>query len=326
MEIWRLDIANMSIFSIDDFIPSKTYREFLKKNKIELTPKQIAKLIYKYGKTFDQRWKGYQNLIDDPRTESDLAENLRIIIDYEKAFVKQELKEKPDSIYVLDEFDQENDYERCEVGVFPSIKVAKKIGKIIGHKFYIKRHTLKEYSDEEIKQYAVNYLDNWIGDTFDQEFSYDEKGNLKTIDYMYIKGEEENIKNSRYSEAIDSLESIFGNYPLCFKNGDIIKNEERHYLKGRYGIIHIRQDREKEILRIASIPGATPDDELLTEFMDEDGEFGHSHLMVTELERVETDEIPEEKREVLFSASALIKGESTIDELQYCIIRMKEKR
>ena len=78
----------MSRFSIDDFIPSKTYREFLKKNKIELTPKQIAKLIYKYGKTFAQRWKGYQNLIDDPRTESDLAENLRIIIDYEKSFCK----------------------------------------------------------------------------------------------------------------------------------------------------------------------------------------------------------------------------------------------
>ena len=313
-------------FNVDEFIPSKTYRDFLHKNNIELTPRQIAKLIHQYGKTYESRWNAYQQLINDPRTDGDLLENLKKIIAYEKPFVEQELKEISAAVYVLEEYDPEDDYKKNEVGIFPSIRIAEKIGRSIGHEFLIKRHILKELSDEEIKEYAAEYLDNSVCDTCEQEFHYDENGKLKQL-YYTNKGDGDNKEYSLYEKADDSLEDIFADYPLCFENGDVIIDTYQRYLKEHYGIIHIRPDRLEEIKRISSIPRMHPDDEYLTEFLYNDGEFGHDHLMVTELERVDIDDksIPYEVKDILYGASLLAKGRGTIEYLQYCSSQMKQK-
>ena len=210
-------------FDMERFIPSETYRKFLRDNHITLTARQAAKLISRSRRPFEERWEGYRELIRS------------------------------------------------------------------------------ELTDDELR------------------------GKLQTIVRMYSDGSDDDpdTESDAYSDAEDYIENIFADFPLCFKNGDIVHAVNDHRLEGRYGIMHVFPDREERIARLKSMPGMTPDDEELVEFMDEDGEFGHSHMLVTELEKVEWDEIPEHLQLVLECASDLVNGVGTIDALQYAIIEMK---
>ncbi len=128
-----------------------------------------------------------------------------------------------------------------------------------------------------------------------------------------------------YTDADEYVESIYANLPLCFQNGDIIKAVGNKRLSGLGGIFHVSPNRDEQIKRLLAM-NCTPDDEELVEFMDEDGEFSHIHLLVTELELAETGDIPDDQMSVLDCASSLVKGTGTIDALQYSIIGMKRKR
>ena len=94
---------------------------------------------------------------------------------------------------------------------------------------------------------------------------------------------------------------------------------------GRCGIFHIYPDRDEQINRLLAA-NCTPDDEELVEFMDEDYEFSHEHLLVTELELADIEDIPKEQRSGLDCAAALIKGSGTIDAFEFSILEMRRKR
>ena len=324
MKTNNMENMNKDKIDMEHFIPSETYKKFLKDKHINLTPRQAAKLINRSKCSFEERWMGFKELIRSELTDDELREKLQTIVDYEMAFVGCECAEHESAVYILEEYVPEDDYERNEIGAFASIRQAERLGWKTGNEFVITRHITEVLSEEKLSEFEDQLCQGGYIDTNHQAFYYNTEGKLWSIDRMY--GEDDVTEYDAYSDAKDYIENIFADFPLCFKNGDIVRTVSDHRLEGRYGIMHVFPDREEQIARLNSIPGMVPDDEELVEFMDEDGEFGHCHMLVAELERVEDDKIPKRLQLVLECASDLVKGRETIDALQYAILRMKNAK
>jgi len=208
-------------------IPSKTYRDFLQKNGIELTPRQRVKLVY-----------------------------------YSSASKQKKLKE------------------------------------------YRKLMTLVQDTDPKLYQCLDTIVSCESG--------------------KHVTDSPDSPEYKALMEAEINLVNTYAGYPLCLENGEMIRLAGCKKGLERYGIIHVFPDREEFLQRLLS-KGVDPDDEEYVEFVDNAGRFYHSHVLITRLERVKPEQIPEELLQVLDAASSLVKGEGTIEGLQYEIDRMKKK-
>ena len=110
------------MIDIETFIPSQTYKGFLRENQLELNACQKAKLIYISHKSFEDKWVGYRNLIATERTAPILWKMLEYIVDYEERFVKEELKEKTEMVHLLEVCNPENDFQWEEIGIYASAR------------------------------------------------------------------------------------------------------------------------------------------------------------------------------------------------------------
>ena len=316
------------MIDIETFIPSQTYKKFLRDSQIELNARQQAKLISISRNSFDDKWIGYRALIASDQTEPALRKALACIVDYEVNFVEEELREQPDTVYLLEACDPDDDFRWEEMGIYSSLRVAERFGRKIGQEFTIRRHCIKPLSEEEMLRAESKILeDGCTEETNGQTFYYGSDGRLRNLDHMDDEGETDDPEYVAYSDALEYVENIFADFPLCFQNGDIIKMSDTYgRWRNAYGIIHIFPDREEQNARILQRTGCTPDDVELVEFMDEDGEFCHEHIPIVELEKVDWDEISEDKRLVLQCAADLVKGRGTIDALQFSILQMKREK
>ncbi len=314
--------------SIEKFIPSQTYKKFLQDSQIELSASQQAKLISISRNSFDDKWTGYRALLSSYQTEPALRKALACIVDYEVSFVDNELQERPDTVYLLDVRDPDDDFRWEEMGIYSSFRAAERFGRKTGQEFTIRRHCIKPLTEEEMLRVEIKILeDGCPEDTNGQAFYYGADGELRNLDRMCNEGENDDPEYAAYSDALEYVENIFADFPLCFQNGDIIKMSDAYgRWKNAYGIIHIFPDREEQNARILQRTGCAPDDVELVEFMDEDGEFCHEHIPIVELEKADLDEILEGKRLVLRCAADLVKGRGTIDALQFSILQMKREK
>lgn len=310
---------------LERIIPSASYRAYLKENDIDLSSLQLAKLIYVSDEPMEWKWSAYRSLIAAEKADTKLCEQLQAIIAYEEVFVKAELKEKPGAVYKLEEFDSE-DRQWNEMGIYVSIHDAERIGRKIGHDFSITRYLPKKFSEKEFSAIEERLKESGYLDTADQTFFYNAEGQLTSMNRMNDAGSEESESYRRYTDADEWISRIFADFPICFKNGNIIRSTGTYGTEGLYGIVHIFPNREEENKRIAAIPGLVPDDELLTEFLYKDGYFEHHHILVTELEKVDLEQIPESQRDVLICASTLLNGRGTFQDLQYMIAEMKRNK
>lgn len=318
----------ISMINIETFIPSQSYKRFLREGQLKLSTRQKAKLIYISHNAFEDKWAAYRDLIASDQSESPLREILACIVDYEEKFVKAELGERLDKVYTLEVCDPENDFQWETIGIYASLRTAERIGRKTSHEFMIRRHCIRPLTEDEIICMEDKIAkDGYPEETDEQCLYYGADGRLRNLDRMYHEGESNDPEYDAYADAAAYVENIFADFPLCFQNGDVIKAlDNGRGPRNVYGIIHVFSDREEQNDRILRIAGCSPDDVELVEFMDEGGEFGHEHIPITELEKADWDELPKDKQLVLQCAADLIRGRGTIDALQYSILRMKKNR
>lgn len=322
------DSNGNTMINIETFIPSRTYRKFLQDSQIELSASQKAKLIYISRNALEDKWAGYRDLIVSDLTAPVLRNMLECIVGYEEKFVEEELQERADAVYLLGACDPEDDFRWKEMGIYSSIRAAERFGRKTSHAFTIKRHCIKPLTEEEMVREEDKILkDGYPDETNEQTFYYGEDGRLSNLDHMDNEGGSDATRYDAYSDAVEYVENIFADFPLCFQNGDIIRMSDTHgRWRNAYGIIHVFPDREEQNTRILQRMGCSPDDVELVEFMDEDGEFSHEHIPIVELEQADWDEIPKDKQLVLQCASDLVKGRGTIDALQFSILQMRREK
>lgn len=316
------------MINIEKFIPSQTYKKFLQENQIELSACQKAKLIYISRTSLEDKWAGYRDLIASDKTDPSLQKALERIVDYEEKYVKEALNERPDAVYLLEMCDPEDDFRWEEMGIYSSIRAAERFGRKTGHGFTVRRHCVKPLTEEEMLRVEDAILKNgYPEETNEQSFYYGADGGLRNLDRMDNEGGSNDPEYDMYADAVEYVENIFADFPLCFRNGDVIKMSNGNgRLRNAYGFIHVFPDRKEQNERILQISGCTPDDVELVEFMDEDGEFSHEHIPIVELEKADWDKISKDKQFVLRCASDLIKGRGTIDALQFSILQMKQEK
>lgn len=319
------DRNGKAMIDIETYIPSQTYIKFLRDSRIELNVSQMAKLLYISRNALEDKWAGYRALIASDKIEPVLRKTLECIIGYEEKFVEGELQERSDTVYILEALDPEDDFRWEEMGIYASLRAAERLGRKTGQEFTIRRHCVKPLIEEEVLRAEEKILkEGCPEETCEQIFYYGADGRLRNLDHMDNEGGSDNPEYDAYSDAVEYVENIFADFPLCFQNGDIIRMSDTYgRWRNAYGIIHVFPDRKEQNERILQRAGCSPDDVELVEFMDEDGEFSHEHIPVVELEMADWDEIPKDKQLVLRCASDLVKGRGTIDVVQFCILQMK---
>ena len=289
---------------------------------------QMTKLIYISHNPFADKWTGYRALIASCKTAPALREKLACIVDYEEKFVEVELKEQPNRVCLLEVRDLDDDFRWEEMGIYASLRVAERLGRKTGQEFTIRRHCVKPLTEEEMLRAEEKILkEGCPGETCEQIFYYGADGWLRNLDHMDNEGGSDDPEYDAYSGAVEYIENVFADFPLCFQNGDIIRMSDTHgRWRNAYGIIHVFPDRKEQNERILQRAGCSPDDVELVELMDEDGEFSHEHIPIVELEMADWNEIPKDKQLVLQCASDLVKGRGTIDALQFSILQMRREK
>ncbi len=313
----------MNKLDIKEFIPSKTFKDYITKNNIELDDRQKAKLIYRSRTSIRKKLDGYMKLMKETSNPV-LAEHLENLVMYEERLIESVYKRVDDAVYVLTIYNLSDDgreYEDDKVGIYKSIISAEKIGKKCKEKsgFKINMCIVAPLTNEEQSR-IENEMETkgYINDGYDMYISYNSSGEITYIDTKNPIDDELYNKHSKAENYIG--DEYFMDLPIPFKNGDIVEGLDPNHID-TYGIIFIPDDMKEHDKRLMA-DGYTPDDEMRVEFIYDNGEFGHSHILITDMDLVDDmDEIPQKYRMTLACASDLVKGKggSSIGWLQYFI-------
>ena len=288
-----------------------------------MTDRQKAKLIFRYPTSMRNKLDAYTKLMKET-SNSELAKHLKNLIMYEEKLIENVYKHIDDAVYILTTYDLSNDgYNRedSEEGIYKSIISAEKIGRkckdCIGFeidRYIVSALTDKEQADLENEMETEGYIRN----TYDMHVSYNSSGE---IDYIDFRNSIDDELYNKHSEATDYINyEYFMNLPIPFKHGDIVKGLDPRHID-TYGIIFIDPNMEEHDKRLIA-EGYTPDDEMRAEFIYDNGEFGHSHILITDMDLVDDiNEIPKKYRMALVCASDLVKGKGggSIECMQYYI-------
>lgn len=297
----------MDKLDIKEFIPSKTFKDYITENNIELTDRQKAKIICKSRTSMKKKWDGYLKLMEES-DNLELIDHLKNIICYEDMLMNSVYKQIDDAIYILTTYDISNngiDYEKEESGIYRSITSAENIGKKCKYGFDITRYIVSPLTNEEQSK-LENEMESkgYINDNYDMDISYNSSGE---IDYIYSEDPINKELRDKCSDAEYYIKEYFADFPIPFKNGDIIMRVDGKYPSDEYGILFIPFDNDAYNKRLIE-NGVNPGDEFRAELICDNGEFGHTHLLVTEMDRVDIKEVPEKYRSILGSASDLVTG------------------
>lgn len=297
----------MDKLDIKEFIPSKTFKDYITENNIELNDRQKAKLIFRSQTSMKKKWDAYLKLMEES-DNLELVEHLKNIVCYEDMLMNNVYKQIDDVVYVLTTYELSNngyDYEDDEVGIYKSIISAENIGKKCKEKsgFKINMRIVVPLTDEE-QSTIENEMETkgYINDGYDMYISYNSSGEITYIDTKNSIDDKLCNKHSKAKNYIN--DEYFMNLPIPFKNGDIVKSLKHD---DEYGIIFIPNDMEEQD-KLLIKDGYTPDDEMRAEFIHDNGKFGHDHLLVTEMELANKDEMPERYHDILVCASDIVNG------------------
>ena len=307
-------------FLTEEVMPSKTLRDYYAEHNLDLTENQLIKLAERVP--IRRRLEIFRYILEAPEGEK-IAKFLVNQIELEEFKIREMEGQKEDAVYYLYQFVPEDNYDQQEEGIYKLSSTAIRIGSKLGNDFKVERHIVRDLTEEEIQALEKDAEADELGDTIDMRAYFNAKGEVTGIEYYPKEPDEE-------YERLDDIESdfdmffeneVFRNFPCPFENGDYIKN----ICRGEFGIMHVDPNREQWLADLLS-RGIVPEDEEYCEFPDEDGEFCHGHFMSADLEKVSLEDIPEEMRDVMEAASFLLKGNGSIDGLQFCIMQMNLRK
>ena len=302
----RSEIRKMRVrkgITMRELIPSKDVREYMEKKGKKLTDFERATLAYNYpGLSIGGRLELLKEIMDTTQDQKLLGQ-IRERIAYHKKCVEKFYENKKGMMYVLETYD-EDDWRPADWCYFASGELAYASGKKLGECFSIAKYRIfeKEIDMEEDGHYSVSNL------------HYDEKGDLWNCssDEVAWEGELDEDDEERFEDAYVDL-------PYPFRTGDLV----REVGSDEIGVVQSeRTDEEYELFRTKAEKmrqegyfNSYGDASIPIEYPDENGNFGHSHVLVANIEYAVPDE-NDPKREVLEYASLMLKKRCYIQEFQ----------
>ena len=287
-----------------ELIPSKDVREYMEKKGKRLTDFEKATLAYNYPDTsIGERLEMLKEIMDTTQDQK-LAGQIRERIGYHKKCVKKFYENKKGMIYVLKRYEK-GDWRPVDWCYFASGELAYASGKKLGEDFSISKYRTfeKEVDMEEDRYYSVS------------DMYYDEKGILRycrSKEVVWGQGEIDEDDEGRFEDAYVDL-------PYPFRTGDLV----REVGCDEIGVVQSqRTDEEYELyqkraekMRQEGHFNSYGDASIPVEYPDENGNFGHSHVLIANIEYAVPDE-NDPKREVLEFASLMLKERCYIQEFQ----------
>ena len=309
----RSEIRKMRVrkgITMRELIPSKDVREYMEKKGKKLTDFERATLAYNYpGLSIEERLELLKEIMDTTQDQKLLGQ-IRERIAHHKKCVEKFYENKKGMMYVLETYD-EDDWRPADWCYFASGELAYASGKKLGECFSIAKYRIfeKEIDMEKGGHYSVSNL------------HYDEKGDLWNCssDEVAWEGELDEDDDERFEDAYVDL-------PYPFRTGDLV----REVGCDEIGVVQSeRTDEEYELFRTRAEKmrqeghfNSYGDASIPVEYPDENGNFGHSHVLIANIEYAVPDE-NDPKREVLEYASLMLKKRCYIQEFQMVCRQMK---
>jgi len=296
-------------------IPSKAVREYCM-GKVKFTTRQKVTLLYNNPCIHHETiLELYRASIDEAVKEGDLrtAEQIKQRLEAEEKY--KQIFYKPEMPCCYTYRIQEKEWRNDEYGYYSSVEKAKVAAE----------STIQKYIDTPVNyQITLQFLDSEKSICG----SFDRNGELLTLVPKYLLGDFD-----KYIEENGRFEDEYVQIPYPFRRGDFI--QDIAYTNSRIGIFAIHKD-EKEYQEYQqsikdAVSGENPkrldsfDMSTRVEYFDVDSKsFYHEHPYIATTDYAEVNKETEHSQ-ILEVAAALIKGEGSIETLEYYIENMCKK-
>lgn len=316
-----------------DFI-SKDVQEYMAENGLEFKDFEKAALIYNSDLTVNERNARLEALAEssaDETLKAQIAERLRVDREDIEAFYNN----TEGFIYKADVYDPEYGSEPDTIGYFKTAELAYKYAKKRSFKFEIEKHWIIGDNVRPLK--SKDYFNPHVfTDESEEELLVEEEGESEEYGgFMFNKNGEliyfwsgeidRGFKEStKLNYGGSRFENAFIAVPNPFELGDIVR-----YIGGdESGIVNTsRKENDERVEKALSGEwGAVDffDSGITVDFLKKNGHFAHDHINPAFLEKHEPQK-GDEDYNLLMAASAVCKGECTLDWFTMCYDNYKEK-
>lgn len=314
-------------------ITSRDVQKYMAENGKEFTDFEKAALIYNFGLTVNEKHARLETLAessDDETLKGQISERLRVDREDMDAFYNN----TEGFIYKADVYDPEYDPEPDTIGYFKTAELAYEYAKKKGFRFEIEKHCMIGGDTRPLK--SKSYVNPYMfPDKSEEEllieelecgeyggFMFNKNGELT---YFWSGEIERGFKESTgLSYDGSRFENAFIAVPNPFELGDIV----RCIGGDESGIVNTsRKENDERIKKTLSGEwGAVDffDSGITVDFLNKNGYFGHNHISPAFLEKYEPKE-DDEDYDLLMAASAVCKGECTLDWFTDCYDDYKKK-
>lgn len=274
-----------------ELIPSKTVREYIIRENIDMTDAQWATIIYNLDLDMEKKHDLLKELAEET-IDVELNKQIQERIEYDKKCMAS-IENSKGCFY---EVSIEGEEEWETIGYFATLELAKKYGMQKQVRFEVKKYEIVTTEDKEDCDCKLAGL------------GYDKEGGMQ---YFYITEEEKVNKRGRFEDKFIEI-------PNPFEIGDIVRiigSDEC------LGIVETSQEEWKKYLQRVRETNVTDDwvDVAITCCcFNEDLEAFHDHINPIFLEKVEGEEIGEGViGELLQAGSDLMKGKGALSYFLY---------
>lgn len=319
--------------NLTDFI-SKDVQKYMADNGFLFTDFEKAALIYHSDLTVNEKHARLEALAESSADETliaQIAERLRVDREDFDAFYNN----TEGFIYKADIYDPEYDPEPVTIGYFKTAELAYEYAKKKGFKFEIEKHRI---IDDNISPFKPkSYFNPYIFPNKSEEelllaeerecgeyggFMFNKNGELiffwsREIDRGFKESTKLSYDGSRFENAFIAV-------PNPFELGDIVRcigGDESGI------VITSRKENDERVKKALSGEwGAVDffDSGITVDFLNKNGYFGHNHISPAFLEK-HAPQKGDEDYNLLMAASAVCKGECTLDWFTECYDDYKEK-
>lgn len=290
---------------MEQFIPSKDMRKYLDKINFRFSDSEKATIIYNSNTCL---LKIHEELIQIAKTTEDavLRKQIEERVACDLNSIKMLKMNQGGFFYTLDVFDAwDNEYEN--EGYYTTFEAAKRTAEKFAKKYII---TKSKLYDKEMEPENGD-INPEVG-----AIAFDATGEL---DYFWSEAVAQKEWAANRIERKSRFEEHYISFPHPFQRGDIVKN----VLTDEVGIIadipaleedDINDDNNGLLDRLLSYRDYT-DASIRIEFLMEDGQFRHEHVLPIYLEYADLDE-QDSRKQLMESARDLMLGEGSIELFQ----------
>lgn len=291
--------------TMEQFIPSKDMRKYLDKINFRFSDSEKATIIYNSNTCLQ---KIHEELIQIAKTTEDavLRKQIEERVAYDLNSIKMLKMNQGGFFYSLDVFDAwDNEYEN--EGYYTTFEAAKLTAEKFARKYIITKSKLYD-KEMEPENEDINPEAGAV--------AFDATGEL---DYFWSEAVAQKEWAANRIERKSRFEEHYISFPHPFQRGDIVKN----VLTDEVGIIadipaleedDIKDDNNGLLDRLLSCRDYS-DASIRIEFLMDDGQFRHEHVLPIYLEYADLDE-QDSRKQLMESARDLMLGKGSIELFQ----------